>query len=72
MGKSAIFNIYLKTKAMLVGITLIIMIGIIVGLIFNNAIVGFFTVCGLVLLWGIWGMIQGWRDYHRRGENDNL
>jgi len=61
----------LKYINMIIGIIIILVIGIIVGLIFNNSIVGFFTVGGLIVLWGIWGMIQSWINFHKKNEKDN-
>jgi hypothetical protein len=39
-------------------ILVIIAIGVVAGFIFNNALVGFFTVGGIIVLWAIWGAVQ--------------
>ncbi len=43
----------------LLALVIIIAVGVLVGWIFNNALVGFFAVGGIIVLWGIWGAIQG-------------
>jgi len=42
----------------LIALVVIIIIGVLVGWIFNNAVVGFFTVGGLIVFWGLWGAIK--------------
>lgn len=49
----------------LIALVVIIGIGVLVGWIFNNALVGFFTIGGIIVVWGIWGMIKSWMDYHK-------
>lgn len=47
---------------MIMYILLILLIGFLVGLISGNGLAAFFTVGGLIVLWGIWGMIKSIRD----------
>lgn len=42
----------------LIALVVIIGIGVLAGWIFNNALVGFFTVGGILVLWGLWGFIK--------------
>ena len=56
---------------MLLGLLIILAIGFLVGLISGSGLAGFFTVGGLVVLWGLWGMVQSWLDFHGTDEEDN-
>jgi hypothetical protein len=47
-------------------LVIIIGIGALAGWIFKNALVGFFTVGGIIVLWAIWGMIQGIIDSRKK------
>jgi divalent metal cation (Fe/Co/Zn/Cd) transporter len=42
----------------LIALVVILGIGVLVGWVFNNALVGFFTVGGLIVLWALWGAIK--------------
>jgi TRAP-type C4-dicarboxylate transport system permease large subunit len=43
----------------------VIVIGIIVGLITNNGLAGFFTTCALIVAMGLYGMVRGWIDMNK-------
>jgi bacteriorhodopsin len=45
---------------------IVIGIGVIVGLITKNGLVGFFTIIGLIAGMGIYGMVKGWMDMNNQ------
>lgn len=58
----------------LIPFVIILGIGVLVGWIFNNSLVGFFTIGGLIVLWALWGMVKDiWARITKTGvyaEND--